>query len=136
MWYNRTVQVIKQIGAERMANTAEDIERLRTEFGACRKPMAALGDETRQHQLFIMLGSECAGNRVIDIAAKTNLSRPAVSHHMQILKDAGIVKSRKEGTCIYYYLAPDDGEVEKMITLFTDIKRIMEQVPDKSGEEQ
>ena len=51
-----------------------------------------------------MLGGQCGGSRVVDIAEKTNLSRPAVSHHMQILKDAGIVKTRKEGTYVYYYL--------------------------------
>jgi ArsR family transcriptional regulator len=52
---------------------------------------------------------------------------------MQILKDAGIVKSRKEGTLIYYYLDPEDIEIDKMIRLFNDIKRIMKNVPDRSG---
>lgn len=80
-----------------MANTVEDVRRLEKEFKACRKILTALGDDTRQHLLCIMLRCECGGSRVIDIAEQTNLSRPAVSHHMQILKDAGVVKSRKEG---------------------------------------
>ena len=53
---------------------------------------------------------------------------------MQILKNSGIVKSRKEGTCIYYYIDPDDNTLGSLITLFSDIKKIMEDVPDRSGE--
>ena len=56
-----------------------------------------------------------------------------VSHHMQILKDAGIVKSRKEGTCIYYYLDPEAGQLNNLITLFCDIREFMKYVSDRSG---
>lgn len=71
----------------------------------------------------------------MEIAEKTNLSRPAVSHHMQILKEAGIVKARKEGTLVYYYLEPAQKEIENIIRLFSDIQRIMGNVPDRSGED-
>jgi len=43
------------------------------------------------------IAAECGSN---DIAVATDLSRPAVSHHLQILKDAGIVKVRKEATTL------------------------------------
>lgn len=118
-----------------MENTLQDIEQLRNGFQACQKILTALGDENRQRLLCIMLGGDCGGSRVVDIAEKTNLSRPAVSHHMQILKDAGIVKVRKEGTYVYYYLDPDETEIEKMIALFSNIRRIMRNVPDRSGED-
>lgn len=118
-----------------MGNTVQDIERLRSEFQSCQKLFTALGDENRQHLLCIMLTGECRGSRVADIAGKTNLSRPAVSHHMQILKDAGIVKTRKEGTFVYYYLAPGENEIGKIISLFSSIQRIMKQAPDRSGED-
>ena len=116
-----------------MQNTMEDVRRLEREFKACQRVLTALGDETRQYLLCIMLKNKCSGNRVIDIAAQTNLSRPAVSHHMQILKDAGIVKSRKEGTCIYYYLDPEAGQLDNLITLFCDVREFMKYVPDRSG---
>lgn len=118
-----------------MKNTLQDIEQLRSEFQSCQKIFTALGDENRQRLLCIMLGSDCRGSRVVDIAEKTNLSRPAVSHHMQILKSAGIVKTRKEGTFLYYYLDPDDKEIERVIALFSDIRRIMRNVPNRSGED-
>lgn len=98
------------------------IEKLRNEFIVCRKLLTALGDETRQHLFLMLLGAEEGGTRVVDIAKRTNLSRPAVSHHMQILKEAEIVRSRKEGTKIFYYIDPDDKEIENLITLFNDIK--------------
>lgn len=116
-------------------NTIEDIKDLREKFQLCQKMFTALGDENRQYLLCIMLECECSGSRVIEIAKKTNLSRPAVSHHMQILKNAGIVKSRKEGTCIYYYLDPHDKEIDTMISLLMDIKKVMKNVPDRSGDD-
>lgn len=39
----------------------------------------------------------CSGVRVCEITRHTNLSRPAVSHHLQILKNAGIVMEAPEG---------------------------------------
>jgi len=93
-----------------MLITEETIRNLEKEFETNQKILTALSDETRQYLLTIMLSMECSGSRVVDIAAKTKLSRPAVSHHMQILKNAGIVKSRKEGRLIYYYLEPDNGK--------------------------
>ena len=118
-----------------MENTLEDMKGLEKNFKACRKILAAIGHETRQHLLYIMLQGECGGHRVIDIAEQTNLSRPAVSHHMQILKEAGIVKSRKEGTCIYYYLDPETEEIDKLIQLFCNVREFMKYVPDRSGGE-
>ncbi len=117
-----------------MKNTIENIEHLQREFRSCQKVLSAIGDETRMHILFIMLNGSCSGQRVVDIAAKTNLSRPAVSHHMQILKDATLVKARKEGTRIYYYLEPQREQIEKLIGLFQDIRKIMSNVPERSGE--
>lgn len=115
-----------------MANTKEDIDRLRAEFSECRELFAALGDENRQHLLLIMMEGPCEGSRVIDIARRTHLSRPAVSHHIQILKNAGIIRARKEGTMIYYYLDPDRASLEAMIALFSDMKKIVENAPERS----
>ena len=118
-----------------MKNTVQDIELLLSQFQACQKIFTALGDENRQRLLCIMLECGCSGSRVVEIGEKMNLSRPAVSHHMQILKDAGIVKMRKEGTLVYYYLDMEEKEIEKMILLFSHIQKIMRNAPDRSGED-
>ena len=116
-------------------NTSQDIERLESEFKECEKLLRAIGDETRQHLICVMLEGDCAGDRVIDISERMNLSRPAVSHHMQILKDAGMVKARREGTCIYYYLDPDKEEMRKLANLLLDIQRVTGNAPEREGEE-
>ena len=51
----------------------------------------------------------------------------------RILKEAGVVKSRKEGTCIYYYLDPEASQINALITLFCDIREFMKEAPDRSG---
>ena len=87
----------------------EKIFTLAENFSASAKILTAIGDETRQHLILEMMKmGNCMGVRVDDITKKTNLSRPAVSHHLQIMKDAGIVKVRKEGTKNYYYLSADE----------------------------
>ena len=95
--------------------------KLRAEFKDCQKVLTAIGDETRQHLIALMIMEKCTGARVVDIAKKTNLSRPAVSHHMQILKDAGFVYAHKEGTMVYYSLDFNTDAVNKLKVLVEHI---------------
>ncbi len=67
-------------------------------FSACKRILTAIGDETRQHLILEMMRlGNCSGVRVCEITRHTNLSRPAASHHLQILKTAGIVMEAPEG---------------------------------------
>nr|MCR5058400.1 metalloregulator ArsR/SmtB family transcription factor [Clostridiales bacterium] len=105
----------------------EDIAILAEEFKANQKVFIAIGDEVRQHILLEMLKhGNVNGMRVNDIAATTNLSRPAVSHHLQILKDAGIIKVRKEGTKNYYYIDPDMDGFYRMVSMFNHALKMKE----------
>lgn len=61
----------------------------------------ALADETRQK---IMALCCCTEMGVSELVEKTGVAQPTVSHHLKILKDAGLVKSRREGKEIYYSL--------------------------------
>ena len=109
---------------------------LAEKFAACTKILTALGDETRQHLILEMMRfDKCSGVRVCEITEKTNLSRPAVSHHLQILKDAGIVKMRKEGTKNYYYFDPEMESFEKLIAALQLAMDISKALPDRSGED-
>ena len=108
---------------------------LADEFKACQKTLLALGDENRQHLILEMMQiGECGGVRVGAITQKTNLSRPAVSHHLKILREAGIVKMRREGTKNYYYFDADADEMNRLLQMLTHAKEIMESLPDRSGE--
>lgn len=118
-----------------MSEYSKEIKKLAKEFERCQKILLALGDENRQHLILEMIKiEECDGMRVGTITEKTNLSRPAVSHHLQILKDAGILKMRREGTKNYYYFDADTEAMNHLIQMLEHAKRFMEQLPDRSGE--
>lgn len=117
-----------------MSAHSKDIQQLAKEFENCKKILLALGDENRQHLMLEMMRMEhCSGIRVGTIAEKTHLSRPAVSHHIQILKDAGILKLRREGTKNYYYFDADMEAMNSLIRMLTHAKEIMEQMPDRNN---
>lgn len=113
---------------------------LLTEFKSCQKILSAIGDEVRQHIIIQMLASnhsgeaQCGGMRVGEIAALSSLSRPTISHHLQILKNAGLLKMRREGTRNYYYFDADMIALENLIDMLEHIKSIMALLPDRSGE--
>jgi len=74
------------------------------QFATCRKMLIAIGDETRQSIITTLIGNPCEGMRVGEITEKTHLSRPAVSHHLQILLDNEIIGKTREGTKNFYWL--------------------------------
>lgn len=117
-----------------MSEQREEIRQLAKDFEASRKILLALGDENRQHLMLEMMKMEhCSGVRVCEITEKTHLSRPAVSHHIQILRDAGILKRRREGTKNYYYFDADTEAMNRLIGMLEHARDIMEQLPDRSG---
>lgn len=56
----------------------------------------AIGDETRLLIIFALIHGDLNGMRVGEIAETIHLTRPSVSHHLQILTNADIVRMRKE----------------------------------------
>jgi DNA-binding transcriptional ArsR family regulator len=113
-----------------MINTNE-IKQLTKEFKECQKSLSAIGDATRQHIIISLLECDCKGVRVGEITKKTNLSRPAVSHHLQILKDAGIIGMRREGTKNYYYLDSKKTELNKLMKILQHVQDILEKAPHR-----
>jgi DNA-binding transcriptional ArsR family regulator len=64
----------------------------------------ALGDSTRR-AIFERLG---AGERSVgELAAELPVSRPAVSQHLKVLKTAGLVSERRDGTRRIYRVEPE-----------------------------
>lgn len=96
----------------------QEFMKLASDFKDCRTVLVALGDENRLHILYqMMITVKPMGMRVGDIVKMSSLSRPAVSHHMKILKDAGVVNVRREGTKNYYYLDPDMKSFKALISV-------------------
>jgi DNA-binding transcriptional ArsR family regulator len=67
------------------------------------RALAALGDPTRRQIFERLKGGPCA---VGDLARGLPVSRPAVSQHLQVLKSAGLVTDRAEGTRRVYQIDP------------------------------
>jgi len=66
--------------------------------------IGALGDPTRR-EIFELLSERPAS--VGDLAALVPVSRPAVSQHLRVLKDVGLVMDERDGTRRIYRLDPD-----------------------------
>lgn len=80
---------------------------IRDAFHRCMPLFIALGDEVRLTIIDALTADDPfnrQGLNVNQITERTSLSRPAISHHLKILKQAGLVGVRQEGTANYYYL--------------------------------
>ena len=102
------------------------IKNLKLEFQNSQKMLVALSDEGRQNLLLLMIMENGKGIRAAELAEKTNLSRSAVSHHMQILRDADIVKCKKDGKYIFYFLNYDGHRLDMLLDLLQDVKQQIE----------
>lgn len=69
----------------------------------------AVSDPTRLKIINALILSEMC---VCDIAALLNMTQPAISHHLKVLRQLQIVKYRREGKIVYYLL--DDEHVQNL----------------------
>src|SRR5258706_6198703 len=76
----------------------------------------ALGDEHRQRILLMFEPGERLN--VGQIVAASTLSRSTVSHHLRILRDAGVLQSEKIGKEVYFW--PDIGQVRAELAAVQD----------------
>ena len=72
------------------------------EWRALAKVFVALGDEHRQRILLTFdRGERLTVGQIAEVAT---LSRPAVSHHLKILRDVRFVVAERRGTYMYYHV--------------------------------
>jgi ArsR family transcriptional regulator, arsenate/arsenite/antimonite-responsive transcriptional repressor len=89
--------------ASKKKPTLQDVLR---SFRNCGPLFMALGDPARQD--IIMLLAEYERLNVNAIAERMTLSRPAVSHHLKVLLQAGVVRQERESRENFYQLELDD----------------------------
>ena len=67
----------------------------------------ALGDATRRRLIVLLAGGESTVGALVEaVAAVAPISQPAVSQHLKVLRDAGLVSVRADGTRRLYALDP------------------------------
>jgi len=71
----------------------------------------ALGDETRLEIVGLLAARRGKELCACEIEHHFELAQPTVSHHLKVLREAGIVTSQRRGTWVYYAL--DLGTVER-----------------------
>lgn len=111
-----------------MCKHINEIELITEEFKECSTAFTAIGHETRQKIIIALLESECSGIRVGEITKKTHLSRPAISHHLQILKESGIINMRREGTKNYYYMDANETQWRKLSKLVNRMYEVVKNI--------
>jgi ArsR family transcriptional regulator, arsenate/arsenite/antimonite-responsive transcriptional repressor len=81
-----------------------DVDRDRAERMAA--VAKALSDPVRI-QLVDVLRKHAGRVCVCELVPLFSLSQPTVSHHLKVLRNAGIVESEKQGLWVYYYVIPE-----------------------------
>ncbi len=63
--------------------------------------LKALSDPTRREVLRLLSGGERTAG---ELAKRFDMTKPSMSHHFSVLKDADLIRSRRDGQQIYYSL--------------------------------
>lgn len=82
----------------------------------------ALSDETRLRILKLLEQGELC---VCDIVAALDTIQPSVSFHLSTLKEAGLIKDRKQGKWVHYKI--DDSDIFRRFLLLSALERISEE---------
>ncbi|MCU6792813.1 metalloregulator ArsR/SmtB family transcription factor [Paenibacillus sp. WQ 127069] len=75
----------------------------------------AMADPVRQDILMMFMPAKRMN--VAQVVEQSHLSRPAISHHLKILKEAGILSSAKVKTEVYYSLTFGDSVIQQLKTI-------------------
>jgi ArsR family transcriptional regulator, arsenate/arsenite/antimonite-responsive transcriptional repressor len=79
----------------------------------------ALSEETRLRVLKLLDRGELC---VCDIVAALDLIQPKISFHLAVLKDAGLIKDRKQGKWVHYKI--DDSDMFRRFLILSALERI------------
>lgn len=66
----------------------------------------ALGDPVRLRLLSLIASHEGGEACVCDLTGAFELSGPTISHHLKVLREAGLITGERRGTWVYYRVAP------------------------------
>jgi ArsR family transcriptional regulator, arsenate/arsenite/antimonite-responsive transcriptional repressor len=77
----------------------------------------ALGDPVRLRLMSLIGAREGGEVCVCDLTSAFDLSQPTISHHLKVLRDAGLIESERRGTWVYYRLVP--AALERMAELLS-----------------
>jgi ArsR family transcriptional regulator len=77
----------------------------------------ALGDPVRLRLVSLIGAREGGEVCVCDLTSAFDLSQPTISHHLRVLREAGLIDCQRRGTWVYYRLVP--AALERMAGLLS-----------------
>lgn len=78
-----------------------------TEAAELAVKLKALADPVRL-QLFSAVASRAGGEAcVCEVSEGVGVSQPTISHHLKVLRDAGLLTSQRRGSWVYYAVVPE-----------------------------
>ncbi|MCA1783100.1 MAG: ArsR/SmtB family transcription factor [Dermatophilaceae bacterium] len=89
--------------------------------GALSRTLKALADPTRLRLLSLIAAHESGEACVCDLTEPLDLSQPTISHHLKVLREAGLVTSERRGTWVHYTLVP--GALHRVSALLAVIEQ-------------
>ena len=107
----------------------EEIKKTLKTFNACVPFFIAMSDEYRQKLIMDIAEAGKEGINVSNLSAKSRLSRPAISHHLKVLKDSGLIKPKKVGTQIFYQLNLSE-KFKTVSSLISAMENILKKIHD------
>lgn len=69
--------------------------------------LKALSDPARLRLLSAIASTATREACVCDLSVGIELTQPTISHHLKVLREAGLVDSERRGTWVYYRVVPD-----------------------------
>ena len=87
------------------------------------KVFKALGDPVRL-RLMSMIASRGEGGEVCvcDLTPAFDLSQPTISHHLKLLRQAGLIDCERRGTWVYYWVLP--GVLDRLAAFLTTARPV------------
>jgi ArsR family transcriptional regulator, arsenate/arsenite/antimonite-responsive transcriptional repressor len=67
----------------------------------------AIGDPVRLRLLSLIASHEGGEACVCELTAAFDLTGPTISHHLKVLREAGLIGSQRRGTWVFYWINPD-----------------------------
>lgn len=87
------------------------------------KLFKALNDQTRRDILELLKEKELTAGEIAD---KFDISKPSISHHLDLLKQAGLIEADKQGQFIYYSL--NTTVVDEFLKWLVELKQTKKKV--------
>jgi len=96
------------------------------EAGLARK-FKALGEPVRLRLLTLIAGYPGGEACVCDISDGFDISQPTISHHLKVLREAGLLDCERRGTWVYYWVVP--GALRELSAVLLSNDLAIDEVP-------